>query len=333
MPPVSIMSRSVQGDATLKLFPLRLVPDQPRIDFMRWRRFTLVGAALLALAAIAIVAVKGYRFALDFTGGVLVEARFERPVGLEALRRDLRVVGLEDAQVQQYGSGHDVLIRTGSDGVRSDEQQAIRDAVDGVLSTWDGHVLRTEYVGPQVGRELAGNGLMALLVVLGGFLVYVGFRFEWKFAVAASATTLFDLLLVAALVSLLEWDVDLTVIAGLLSVMGVSINDKIVVFDRVRENFRRHRGDPILLMNTAINQTLSRTLVTSLVIFLSVLALYLYGGDSLRGLSSTLMAGVGIATLSSILVACPLLSVGALRIQPKDLIPRTADRSDLDRRP
>lgn len=319
----------------MKLFPLRLVPDQPRIDFMRFRRFTLIGALLLACLAIAAIATKGYRFALDFTGGVLVEVRFERPVGLEALRSRLRAAGLEDAQVQQYGSGHDVLIRTGGggDGVQPNEQQAIRDVIAGVLAAEGARVLRTEYVGPQVGRELAANGLSALLVVLTGFLLYVGFRFEWKFAVAASATTLFDLLLVAALVALLEWDVDLTVIAGLLSVMGVSINDKIVVFDRVRENFRRHRGDPLALMNAAINQTLSRTLVTSLVVFLSVLALYLYGGDSLRGLSSTLMAGVGIATLSSILVACPLLSVGALRIQPKDLIPRNADRSELDRRP
>jgi len=164
-------------------------------------------------------------------------------------------------------------------------------------------------------------------------LLFIGFRFEWKFAVAASATTLFDLAIVAGWISMSGREVNVTVVAGLLSVMGVSINDKIVVFDRVRENFRKQKGDPIAIMDKAINQTLSRTIITSFVIFLSALALYLYGGESLRGLSSTLMGGTVVATLSSILVACPLLSVGALKITARDLVPRQVDRAELDRRP
>ena len=195
------------------------------------------------------------------------------------------------------------------------------------------HLLRTEFVGPQVGDELARNGLYAALFVVVGFLIYIGFRFEWKFAVVATVTTLFDVLVTAAFFSWTGRDFDLTVLAGLLAVMGFSINDTIVVFDRVRENFRSLRVEPLEIMNRSINQTLSRTIITSVVFFLSVLALYLYGGGSLEGLALSQMIGAVIGTLSSIFIACPMLTFGPLKVTKQDLLPKAKDEAALARRP
>ena len=192
---------------------------------------------------------------------------------------------------------------------------------------------RTEFVGPQVGAELARNGVYAALFVIVGFLIYIGARFEWKFAVVATVTTLFDVLVTAAFFSWTGRDFDLTVLAGLLAVMGFSINDTIVVFDRVRENFRSLRVEPLEIMNRSINQTLSRTIITSVVFFLSVLALYLYGGGSLEGLALSQMIGAVIGTLSSIFIACPMLTFGPLKVTKQDLLPKAKDEAALARRP
>ncbi len=191
--------------------------------------------------------------------------------------------------------------------------------------------LRSGYVGPQIGKELALNGIYALLFVVLGFLIYISFRFEWKFAVAAIITTLHDVVVVAGWFALTGHEFDLTVLAGVLSVMGYSINDTIVVFDRVRENFRLVRAEPREVLNRSINQTLSRTVITSFVAFLTVLALYLYGGGSLRGMAEAQMIGIIIGTLSSIFVACPLLLW--LGVSKQDLMPKARDEEALARRP
>jgi preprotein translocase subunit SecF len=193
-------------------------------------------------------------------------------------------------------------------------------------------LLRSDFVGPQIGKELAINGMYAAFFVVFGFLGYVWVRFEWKFAVAAIIATLHDVVLVAGWFALSGHEFDLTVLAGVLSVMGYSINDTIVVFDRVRENFRTlHKLNPTEVLNRSINQTLSRTIITSFVAFLTVLALYLYGGASLHGMAESQMIGIVIGTLSSIFVACPLLQLmGATK---QDLMPRLRDDSELARRP
>jgi preprotein translocase subunit SecF len=186
-------------------------------------------------------------------------------------------------------------------------------------------------ISPQVGKELALNGVYALLFVIIGFLVYISFRFEWKFAVAAIITTMHDVVVVAGWFALTGHEFDLTVLAGVLSVMGYSINDTIVVFDRVRENFRSMRVEPAEVLNRSINQTLSRTVITSFVAFLTVFALYLYGGGSLRGMAESQMIGIIIGTLSSIFVACPLLLW--LGVSKQDLMPKARDDAALARRP
>jgi preprotein translocase subunit SecF len=193
-------------------------------------------------------------------------------------------------------------------------------------------VVRSDFVGPQVGKELAENGVLAMFFVIVGFLVYITFRFEWKFAVAAIITTLHDVVLVVGWFALTQHEFDLIVLAGVLSVMGYSINDTIVVFDRVRENFRGlHHVSANEVLNRSINQTLSRTIITSVVAFLTVLALYLYGGASLEGMAEAQMLGIVIGTLSSIFVACPLLIW--LNVTKQDLLPKAKDDSELDRRP
>ena len=321
----------------MTIFPLKLISDDTRFDFMRLRWITLTIAAALFLGVIGLIAVKGFNYALDFTGGTVVELRFAQPADVEQVRERLAVAGFETAQVQSFGSGSELLVRLQprddvADPNISDE--AAREVVTAVTSSDNpAEVLRSEFVGPQVGSELAMNGLYAAIFVVVGFLIYIGFRFEWKFAVVASLTTLFDVLVTAGWIAMTGREFDLTVLAGLLAVMGFSINDTIVVFDRVRENFRSLRVEPLEVMNRSINQTLSRTIITSLVFFLSVLALYLYGGGSLQGLAVTQMVGAVIGTLSSIFIACPLLTIGFLKVTRQDLLPKAKDIEALARRP
>ena len=321
----------------MKLFPLHLIPNDTNIDFMRWRRVTL-GLALLAfVASLAIIGLKGFNYALEFTGGTVVEARFDKSLDVDAVRKQLDSIGYGHAEVQTFGGGNDVMIRLQPQGEHNnaDGDKTVANIVVKAISTAENpaHLLRTEFVGPQVGKDLAMNGLYATIFMLIGFLVYIAFRFELKFAVVASITAFLDLIVTVAYVSATGREFDLTVLAGLLSVMGFAINDIIVVFDRVRENFRSLRVEPLEVMNRSINQTLSRTIITSLVFFLSVLALYLYGGGSLEGLALSQMIGAVIGTLSSIFIACPMLTVGPLKVTKQDLLPKAKDEAALARRP
>lgn len=321
----------------MNIFPLRLIPATPNIDFMRLRWVSVAVFALLTVATIAAIAGKGFNYALDFTGGTVVELRFEQPANVDGVRERLADAGYPGAQVQTFGSGSDLLVRLQPrDGETSADATARTAAEVLEAASADGNpatIQSSAFVGPQVGRDLAWNGLYAVLFVVVGFLIYIGFRFEWKFAVAAIVTTLNDVLIVAGWFAISGQEFDLTVLAGLLSVMGFSINDTIVVFDRVRENFRSMRAPPMEVLNASINQTLSRTIITSVVAFLTVLALYLYGGGSLEGMSLAMMAGIVIGTLSSIFVACPLLTMAFLKVTKQDLLPKARDDAELARRP
>ncbi|AUI07281.1 MULTISPECIES: protein translocase subunit SecF [Stenotrophomonas] len=326
----------------MKLFPLHILPNDTKIDFMRWRHVAMVVTVIVFLASVAIIGVKGFNYALDFTGGTLIEARFDKAVDVEQVRTKLEQSGFEGAQVQSVGGNTDLLIRLAPHGEHAagtgdaaHEDKATAAAVVKALSTADNQatVLRNEFVGPQIGKDLAMNGLYATIFMLAGFLIYIAVRFEWKFAVTASIVAMFDLIVTVAYVSLLGREFDLTVLAGLLSVMGFAINDLIVVFDRVRENFRSLRVDSMEVLNRSINQTLSRTVITAVMFFLSALALYMYGGSSMEGLAETHMIGAVIVVLSSILVAVPMLTIGFLRVSKQDLLPKAKDVEALARRP
>jgi len=325
----------------MKLFPLHILPNDTKIDFMRWRHVAMVVTVIVFLASVAIIGVKGFNYALDFTGGTLIEARFDKAVDVEQVRTKLEQNGFEGAQVQSVGGNTDLLIRLAPHGEHAagtgdaaHEDKATAAAVVKALSTADNQatVLRNEFVGPQIGKDLAMNGLYATIFMLAGFLIYIAVRFEWKFAVTASIVAMFDLIVTVAYVSLLGREFDLTVLAGLLSVMGFAINDLIVV-DRVRENFRSLRVEPMEVLNRSINQTLSRTVITAVMFFLSALALYMYGGSSMEGLAETHMIGAVIVVLSSILVAVPMLTIGFLRVSKQDLLPKAKDIEALARRP
>ncbi|QQP98011.1 protein translocase subunit SecF [Lysobacter enzymogenes] len=321
----------------MKIFPLTLLPNDANIDFMRLRWISIAVAAIIMFVAIGAMATRGFNYALDFTGGNLIEAHLDKPMPLDAVRDKLAADGYDSAQVQTYGSGNQLLIRLQPREGESGDV-ATKHAADAVLKAVadagnKADIVRNEFVGPQVGKELALKGLYALLFVVVGFLIYIAFRFEWKFAVAAIITTLHDVVVVAGWFAISGHEFDLTVLAGILSVMGYSINDTIVVFDRVRENFRSMRADPETVLNKSINQTLSRTVITSFVAFLTVVALYIYGGGSLRGMAESQMLGIIIGTLSSIFVACPLLTLGLLKVTKQDLMPKAKDEAALARRP
>jgi preprotein translocase subunit SecF len=312
---------------------VELFPSNSNFNFMRARKVSLALAFLIMVVAIGAMVGKGFNYALDFTGGTVAELRFQHPVEAEPVRRRLEAAGFDNAVVQTFGAGSDLSVRLKprpGDGDAAASGQAIANAASQPGNP--AQLVRSESVGPQVGKELAINGLYAAIFVVLGFLVYVWVRFELKFAIAALVTTLHDVVLVAGWFAITGHEFDLTVLAGVLSVMGYSINDTIVVFDRVRENFRTlHKLSPIEVLNRSINQTLSRTIITSFVALLTVLALYLYGGASLRGMAESQIIGIVFGTLSSIFVACPLLNwLGANK---QDLMPRLRDDAELARRP
>jgi preprotein translocase subunit SecF len=313
--------------------PFNVFPYDSKFDFMRLRWASATLSVLLLAIAIGAMGFKGFNFALDFTGGTVTELRFAKPADVDGVRKRLDAAGYPSAQVQTFGAGTDLLVRLQPKEGAAPGQSHTADDVLRAASTPDNpaQILKSDYVGPQIGKELAQNGIYAMLFVIVGFLAYISFRFEWKFAVAAIIATLHDVVVVAGWFAFSGHEFDLTVLAGVMSVMGYSINDTIVVFDRVRENFRGMRASPREILNASVNQTLSRTVITSFVAFLTVLALYLYGGGSLRGMAESQMMGIIIGTLSSIFVACPLLLW--LGVSKQDLMPKSKDEAALARRP
>jgi len=316
--------------------PFNIFPYSINIDFMRLRWVSLTVAALLLLASIGGMVFNGFNFALDFTGGVGVELRYDKAPDVDDVRKKLDASGYDGAQVQAFGSGKDLLVRLQVDGRQeggSVQTSSVGDAVATAASLAGNPATKmsSAVISAQVGEELAWNGFYALLFVLLGFLIYISVRFEWKFAIAAIIATLHDVVICAGWFALSGHEFDLTVLAGILSVMGYSINDTIVVFDRVRENFKSMRIPPRELLNKSVNQTLSRTVITSFVALLTVLALYFYGGGSLRGMAESQMIGIIVGTLSSIFIACPLLLW--LHVTKQDLMPKAKDEAALSRRP
>ncbi|MDW8479333.1 MAG: protein translocase subunit SecF [Xanthomonadales bacterium] len=308
-------------------------PRTTRLPFTRWGRVTLwLSLAAMLGAALALVH-PGLRFGLDFTGGTMVELKFERGVAIGEVRARLAEAGYGDAVVQTFGAPNDIVVRLAPrEGEATDQELGAK--IRGLLAEGGlpAELMRVEFVGPQIGRELAEDGVVAIFVVIVGLLIYIAARFEWRFAVAAVAAEVHDALITVGLLALLGKEIDLTVLAALLAVIGYSINDTIVVFDRIRELFRASRRQSAEeVVNAATNQTLARTLITSLLTLLAVVALYLVGGPALEGFSLTLIIGIVVGTYSSILFAVPILL--RLGVSKQDLMPKVRDDSDLARRP
>lgn len=306
---------------------MRYFSRETHIKFMGVRKPMMIISTLLVLGSIALLLTRGLNFGIDFQGGVLVEVGYPDAVVLDEVRSALNSGGFAGASVQFFGTSSDVLIRLAPEAAQSTAQ--ISDEVVRVLSAGEPglELRRIEFVGPQVGEELAIDGGLAALFALILILIYVAFRFEWKFSVGAVAATAHDAIIVMGLFSLLGLEFDLSVLAAVLAVIGYSLNDTIVVFDRIRENFLDARkGEPLEIADTAINQTLSRTVVTGVTTLVVLTALFFYGGEILHGFSIALIAGIIVGTYSSVFIASAVvLGLGLTR---EDMLPPTQEELD-----
>ena len=276
------------------------------ISFMSYRRIATIASLLLLVLSIVSLGFRGLNLGLDFSGGTLIEVSYEEAADLSDIRDLMYVNGFDDFQVVNFGSNTDVLIKVAD----KDGSSQLGDMIFAFLEADDSSIelQRIEFVGPQIGSELRDQGGLGMLVALGMILLYVAFRFQYKFALGAVAALAHDVVIILGLFSLLAWDFDLTVLAALLAVIGYSLNDTIVVSDRIRENFRGERGyEPEEIVNRSINQTLSRTLITSFTTLLVLFALFFFGGDMIRGFSQALIIGVLVGTYSSIYVVANML--------------------------
>ncbi len=287
------------------------------IDFMAKRKIAGFISVALVLLSLASLAVNQLKLGLDFTGGTLVEVSFQQPPVLNDLRSELENAGFEDVTVQNFGSDLDILVRL-AQGFSPTVGNDVLAAIQGNAS-YDVELKRAEFVGAQVGEELRDQGGLGMLLALGLVMVYVAFRFQLKFSVASVTALAHDVIIMLGLFSILQLDFDLTVLAAVLAVIGYSLNDTIVVSDRIRENFRRLRtGTPEDIVNVSLNQTLGRTLITSLTTLLVLLALFFFGGELIHNFAIALLAGVLVGTYSSIYVAANVLL--ALKVDREDLM-------------
>ncbi|CAK9884093.1 MAG: Protein translocase subunit SecF [Candidatus Erwinia impunctatus] len=299
-------------------------------DFMRWDKVAFTLSGLLLIASFVIMGVKGFNWGLDFTGGTVIEITLEKPAELDTLRTSLQTAGFAEPQVQNFGSSRDVLVRLSPhEGTAGQELGTKVVSVINQATEQSATVKRIEFVGPSVGSDLAQAGGLALLVALIAILIYVGFRFEWRLALGAVLALAHDVIITMGILSLFHIEIDLTIVASLMSVIGYSLNDSIVVSDRIRENFRKiRRGTPYDIVNVSLTQTLSRTIMTSATTLVVVLMLFIFGGALLEGFSLTMLIGVSIGTVSSIYVASALaLKLGMKR---EHMIPQEVEKEGAD---
>ncbi|MEH6465127.1 MAG: protein translocase subunit SecF [Shewanella psychromarinicola] len=300
------------------------------VDFLRHAMPISVMSMILVIASFVSLGVQGINWGLDFTGGTVVEMEFSAPVDLSALRAKMTSAEAEGAVVQNFGSSRDILVRLPvRETLKSDVQVA---AVLAAAQTIDSAVIqkRVEFVGPQVGKQLAEQGGLAVIVALICILIYVSFRFEWRLAAGSVAALAHDVIVTLGVFSVLQLEFDLTVLAGLLTVVGYSLNDTIVVYDRIRENFLKMRkGSPIEVVNTSITQTMSRTVITTGTTLVTVIALFLKGGTMIHGFATALLLGIFVGTYSSIFVASYLavkLGINREHMLPVEIEKEGADQ-------
>ena len=311
---------------------MKLFSKEPEIQFMARRQIAVIFSALLILASVISIVTQGLKLGIDFTGGTLVEVGYEQAADLEQIRSKLGAAGYADATVQFFGTNRDVLIRLAPQAEQSSAQLSNQ-----VLSllTANGEKLdlrRVEFVGPQVGEELTEDGGLAMLYALIFILIYVGFRFEYRFALGSIFALIHDVVITIGIFSIFQIEFDLPVLAAVLAVIGYSLNDTIVVYDRIRENFRKiRRGTPAEIVDKSLNQTLYRTVITSLTTILVLVALFIFGGEIIHGFALALLVGVGIGTYSSIYVAST--SVLMLGISKADMMPVQKEGAEIDDMP
>ena len=302
------------------------------IPFMKFRKIAGLSSMIIFILAIVSLSFRGLSLGLDFSGGTLVEVAFDETVPLEDIRTNLASEGIEDFQVVNFGTETDVLIKAADKVSQGRLGDRIYEILENEYSDQDLELKRVEFVGPQIGSELRDQGGLGMLVALGMILLYVAFRFQFKFAIGAVVALAHDVVIVLGIFSVVGWDFDLTVMAALLAVIGYSLNDTIVVSDRMRENFRIERGlEPDEIVDKSINQTLSRTLITSLTTLLVLFSLYIFGGELIKGFSLALILGIFIGTYSSIYVVANMLL--SMSITQEDLAVPEPEGAEFDEMP
>jgi preprotein translocase subunit SecF len=297
---------------------LRIVPDDTRFDFMRFRRISFPISAALSILALVLYFTHGLNFGIDFKGGTLIEVQAKSgAVDMAQMRQKLEGLGLGEIQIQQFGDRGDVLIRVAQQPGGDAAQQAVVGKVRGVLGE-DYDYRRVEVVGPRVSAELLGYGVVGVVFAIFAILIYLWFRFEWQFALGAMIANVHDIVLTIGFMSVMQLEFDLSSIAALLTILGYSLNDTVVIYDRIREMLRRYKKLPMAdLLNVSINSTLSRSIITHVTVTLALLALLLFGGHAIHSFSATMMFGVVlVGTYTSVFIAAPILiylGVGSTR--------------------
>jgi preprotein translocase SecF subunit len=296
---------------------LRLIPDGTKIPFMSWRRVTFPLALILVVSSLAGWAVFGFNYGIDFVGGTVIEVRSKTgPADTHAIRQKIEALHIGEVQIQSFGGPEDALVRIGYQEGGEQAQQAAIGKVRDVLG--DAYEFRrTEVVGPAVSADLRRDAAIAVVLSLLLILAYLWFRFEWQFAVGAILTTIHDVALTLGFMAWTHISFDLPILAAVLTIVGYSLNDTVVIYDRVREMLRKYKKMPVdELIDLSINQTLSRTIVTAITVFIAALSLLIFGGDALRGFNMIMVFGIVIGTYSSIIVSAPLLIF--LHLRPGD---------------
>ncbi len=313
---------------------MKILNRKTQIDFMSHRKMAFVLSAILMVLSIATLATRGLNFGLDFTGGMLIEVSYPSAPPISDVRANLSGAGLNDAVVQTFGAASDIVVRIPPRSEDESDAELSTIVLEALQKGVEGDVImrRVEFVGPQVGDELAEQGILAVVYAMIGIFLYVMFRFQWRFSVGAVAALIHDVVISMGILSAVQIEFDLTVVAALLAVIGYSLNDTIVLFDRIRENFPRLRKrTPIEVVNTSVNETLSRTVMTSLTTLLVLTALFIFGGEIIHAFAFTLIVGVLVGTYSSIFVASTvLLQLGVSKFDllqvEKEGATATADR-------
>ncbi|MGD9742049.1 MAG: protein translocase subunit SecF [Dongiaceae bacterium] len=311
---------------------IHVIPHDTKINFLRFHKVTFLISVIMVVGSILLIAFKGLEFGVDFAGGILMEVKTEGPADLASMREQLSELGLGEVALQEFGAADTVLIRLQSQGDAEGAQiAAIQKVKDSLGPTVQ--FRRSEYVGPKVGDELIRDATIATVLALFGIMAYVWFRYEWQFAVNCIVALFHDCITTVGLFALLGIQFDLNVVAAVLTIAGFSVNDTVVIYDRIREELRRYKKMPMReLINLSINRTLTRTIMTSGLAFLAVLALLLFGGPALRGFSLAMTWGIVIGTYSTICVATPMLVYMNLRRRKDDADPAPTPAGAIERR-
>lgn len=302
------------------------------IPFMRYGRVTTTISLVTFILAVLALGFKGLNLGVDFTGGTLMETSYTQPADIDAIRAVLEEAGVTEPMVQNFGTSKDVLIRLPLKGDVSSAK--LSEKVFAALKNQDASVelKRVEFVGPQVGEELYQSGVLALLLVAAGIMGYLAVRFEWRFALAAIVANMHDIVIILGMFAFFQWEFTLTVLAGVLAVLGYSVNESVVVFDRVRENFRKMRQASVAhVIDNAITATMSRTIITHTMTQLMVLSMFIFGGEPLHNFALALTIGIVFGIYSSVLVASPI--VLWLGVSRQDLMPLAAREGSSEHRP